>query len=130
MDLELKGKKVIVSAATRGLGRRMVERFLDEGAIVSFCGRRARNGDTNPSDGEVYANPLVGDGVEEALAALSSRGTVFGSVVDCGYFDQVTAWVAQAAGGGADQLYPPVVAGLHEIRHPLQLRVPGPDLCR
>ena len=42
MDLELKGKKVIVSAATRGLGRRMVERFLDEGAIVSFCGRRAR----------------------------------------------------------------------------------------
>ncbi len=104
MDLELKGKKVIVSAATRGLGRRMVERFLDEGAIVSFCGRRARGEQPNPSDEEVFANPLHGEGIEEAVAALSKRGTVFGSVVDCGYFDQVTAWVEQAAKdmGGID----------------------------
>ncbi|MBP8230903.1 SDR family NAD(P)-dependent oxidoreductase [Rhizorhabdus sp.] len=104
MDLELKGKKVIVSAATRGLGRRIVERFLDEGAIVSFCGRRASAGEPNPSDDEVHSNPLAGDGVTEALAALSSRGQVYGSVVDCGYFDQVTAWVEKAAEemGGID----------------------------
>ena len=104
MDLELKGKKVVVSAATRGLGRAIVEAFLDEGAIVSFCGRRARGAQSNPSDSEVFANPLQGDGVEEAVAALSKRGTVFGSVVDCGYFDQVTAWVDKAARdmGGID----------------------------
>lgn len=104
MDLELKGQKVVVSAATRGLGRAIVEAFLKEGAIVSFCGRRARGEQGNPSDQEVFANPLHGDGVEEAVAALSRQGTVFGSVVDCGYFDQVTAWVEKAAQdmGGID----------------------------
>jgi 3-oxoacyl-[acyl-carrier protein] reductase len=104
MDLELKGKKVIVSAATRGIGRKIVESFLDEGAIVSFCGRRACSGEPNPSDKDVYATQLDGDGVEEAVEALSSRGQVFGSVVDCGYFDQVTAWVEKASAdmGGID----------------------------
>lgn len=104
MDLELAGKKVIVSAATRGIGRRIVEAFLDEGAIVSFCGRRARSAEANPSDSSVYANPLAGDGVEDAHEDLQGRGTVYGSVVDCGYFDQVTAWVEKAAQdmGGID----------------------------
>ncbi len=106
MDLELKGKKVLVSAATRGLGRQMVEQFLDEGAIVSFCGRRARATEANPSDDDVFANPLSGEGVEDALESLRSRGTVYGTVVDCGYFDQVTAWVEHAAQemGGIDIL--------------------------
>lgn len=104
MDLELKGKRVIVSAATRGVGRAIVEGFLREGAEVAFCGRRARRGDANPSDAQVFANPVEGDGVEEAVAALSALGTVHGSVVDCGYADQVTAWVEQAAQtmGGID----------------------------
>lgn len=104
MDLELKGKRVVVSAATRGIGRRIVEGFLDEGAIVSFCGRRARADQANPSDEEVYANQLPGDGVEDAVEALSQRGQVYGSVVDCGYFEQVTEWVEKAADdmGGID----------------------------
>ncbi|MFA7585436.1 MAG: SDR family oxidoreductase [Novosphingobium sp.] len=104
MDLELKGKKVIVSAATRGIGRRIVEQFLDEGAIVSFCGRRARAEQANPSDTEVFANALPGDGVEDALEALAGRGEVYGSVVDCGYFEQVVDWVEKAATdmGGID----------------------------
>ena len=104
MDLELEGKKVIVSAATRGIGRKIVEAFLDEGAVVSFCGRRARAGEPNPSDEEVYATQLSGDGVDDAVEALSSRGQVYGSVVDCGYFDQVTQWVGKAASdmGGID----------------------------
>lgn len=104
MDLELKGKRVLVSAATRGVGRATVEAFLDEGAIVSFCGRRARRGEPNPSDKDVYANPMQGDGVEEALEALRGRGTVYGSVVDCGYYEQVEAWVHKAAAdmGGID----------------------------
>jgi 3-oxoacyl-[acyl-carrier protein] reductase len=104
MDLDLKGKKVVVSAGTRGVGRAIVEGLLDEGAIVSFCARRARRGQANPSDSQVFANPMDGDGVEDTLAALQGRGTVYGAVVDCGYFDQVTDWVAQAADqmGGID----------------------------
>lgn len=104
MDLELKGKKVLISAATRGIGRQMVEQFLDEGAIVSFCGRRARAAQANPSDESVFSNPLAGEGVDDALEALAGRGEVYGAVVDCGYSDQVTAWVEQAAQqmGGID----------------------------
>ena len=104
MELELAGKKVIVSAATRGVARAVAERFLDEGATVSICGRRARRSDPSAADPDVHSNPLLGDGVEEAVEALKRRGRVFGSVVDCGDYDQVTAWVARSASqmGGID----------------------------
>lgn len=104
MDLELAGKRVIVSAATRGVGRAIAERFLDEGAIVSICGRRARASEPNAADPTIHSNPLGGDGVEEAVAALGQRGTAYGSVVDCGDYDAVTRWVSEAAErmGGID----------------------------
>jgi 3-oxoacyl-[acyl-carrier protein] reductase len=104
MNLDLEGKKVIVSAGTRGVGRAIVEGFLDEGAIVSFCARRSRRGEANPSNEQVYSNPMDGDGVEDALEALEGRGRVYGSVVDCGYFEQVSSWAEAAAKqmGGID----------------------------
>lgn len=104
MDLDLAGKKVIVSAATRGLGRAIAECFLDEGATVAICGRRARADAPNAADPAIHSNPLGGDGVEEAVAALSRKGTVHGAVVDCGDYDQVMRWVAEAADtmGGID----------------------------
>ena len=37
----LKGKVAIITGATSGIGRRSVERFVEEGAQVLFCGRRA-----------------------------------------------------------------------------------------
>jgi NAD(P)-dependent dehydrogenase (short-subunit alcohol dehydrogenase family) len=37
----LAGKVAIVTGATSGIGRRTVERFVEEGARVVFCGRRA-----------------------------------------------------------------------------------------
>lgn len=43
MDL-LKGKVAIITGATSGIGRRSVERFVEEGARVLFCGRRAELG--------------------------------------------------------------------------------------
>jgi 3-oxoacyl-[acyl-carrier protein] reductase len=104
MDLELAGKKVIISAATRGVGRAIAERFLREGAIVAICGRTARSGDPSTTDPAVIRNDLPGDGVTEAVAELNKLGVAYGSVVDCGYEDQVTAWVEEAARqmGGID----------------------------
>jgi 3-oxoacyl-[acyl-carrier protein] reductase len=104
MDLELAGKKVIISAATRGVGRACAERFLKEGAIVSICGRKSNSEDPSTTNPDVIANDLPGDGVAEAVAELSKLGTVYGSVVDCGYADQVTSWVEEAAQqmGGID----------------------------
>ena len=104
MDLELKGKKVVVSAATRGVARAIATRLLDEGCTVSICGRRARRTDPNAADPDIHSNPLGGDGIEEAVAALERHGQVYGSVVDCADYDQVHGWVKRSAEqmGGID----------------------------
>ena len=85
MDLQLTGKRVLVTGGTRGIGRAIVGAFLDEGAVVGFCAR---------DSGEVTATN----------EDLRSRGDVMGSVVDVGDGDALTAWVKGSAEtfGGLD----------------------------
>ena len=85
MDLQLSGKRVLVTGGTRGIGRAIVAAFLDEGAVVGFCARDA---------GDVAA-------VEQDLRG---RGEVTGSAVDVGDGDALRAWVEQSAEafGGLD----------------------------
>lgn len=41
MDLGIKGRRVIVTGASRGIGRETARQFLEEGARVVICGRNA-----------------------------------------------------------------------------------------
>jgi 3-oxoacyl-[acyl-carrier protein] reductase len=85
MDLQLRGTRVLVTGGTRGIGRAIVEGFLDEGAGVALCAR----------------NP---DEVKATQEQLSERGNVTGSVVDVGDEQALTAWVERSADalGGID----------------------------
>lgn len=85
MDLQLTGKRVLVTGGTRGIGRAVVETFLDEGATVGFCAR-------SPED------------VAETEKALQPRGSVTGRVVDVGDAAALARWVQESADafGGLD----------------------------
>ena len=82
MDLQLAGKRVLV---TRGIGRAIVEAFLDEDAVVGFCAR-------DPQAVATTADELAG------------RGQVTGTVVNVGDAAALAAWVQSSAEsmGGID----------------------------
>jgi 3-oxoacyl-[acyl-carrier protein] reductase len=88
MELELTGKRALVTGATRGLGRAIAERLADEGCALAICARDAHE-------------------VERSASELRDRGgTVHGAAVDVTDAPALERFVAQAgdALGGLDLL--------------------------
>lgn len=88
MDLQLAGRRALVTGGSRGIGRAVVEALLAEGARVAFCARGA-------------------EGVEQAVAALGSDvpgSDVRGEAVDVSDGPALEAWVRRSADdlGGID----------------------------
>jgi 3-oxoacyl-[acyl-carrier protein] reductase len=86
VDLKLKGRKAIVTGASRGIGRCIAQTFADEGTDVAICARTAA-------------------GVEKAVADLRARGVnALGDAVDVADGDAYVAWLESAAQrlGGLD----------------------------
>jgi 3-oxoacyl-[acyl-carrier protein] reductase len=85
MDLGLAGKRAIVTGGSRGIGRAIATRLLEEGASVAISARGK-------------------EGLDEAVESLSAHGTIIGDAVDVADGDALTAWVNSAAErlGGLD----------------------------
>jgi 3-oxoacyl-[acyl-carrier protein] reductase len=86
MDLMLRGKRALVTSATRGLGLAMAERLATEGANVAICSRNEEN-------------------VRAAVTSLSAHGTnIWGGVADVGNPVDYLSWIRSAveALGGCD----------------------------
>jgi len=86
LDLELKGKKAIVTGGTRGIGRAIVELLADEGCDVALCARH---------------RPAA----EEVAASLARKGVAaLGGAVDVADTAALRAWIGEAVAalGGLD----------------------------
>ncbi len=86
MDLELKGKKAIVTGGTRGIGRAIAELLAAEGADVAICARNREQ-------------------LDAAVMALGRKGVkAWGRAVDVADTAALRRWIADAAGalGGLD----------------------------
>lgn len=86
MDLGLKGRRVLITGGTKGIGRSCAEIFAAEGAHVAICARNAEE-------------------VTETVAALSAKGvTAFGQAVDVADKAALETWVSASATalGGID----------------------------
>src|SRR5262249_43553248 len=85
MDLQLKGRKAIVTGASKGIGFQIAQTLLEEGVDVGICAR----------------NP---DGVKQALGKLQAKGRAIGAPVDVTDSERYVSWIDSAAKelGGLD----------------------------
>jgi 3-oxoacyl-[acyl-carrier protein] reductase len=88
MDLGLKGKNVLISGGSKGIGLAIAQVFADEGANVAICARNA-------------------DDVSKAVKSLVAKGVkASGRAIDVADPTALKAWIEDAASelGGIDTI--------------------------
>jgi 3-oxoacyl-[acyl-carrier protein] reductase len=82
MDLRLKGKKMLITAASRGLGFSVAKALVDEGANVILCGRTEKSlkeatSTLRPNAEYKVADVSKADDIQALLASLDSLDGLF-----------------------------------------------------
>jgi NAD(P)-dependent dehydrogenase (short-subunit alcohol dehydrogenase family) len=85
MDLQLKGRKAIVTGATRGIGLRIAQTLAGEGVDLAICARTAANVGKTVADLQLLGVRVIGDAVDVAdgeayIAWLKSAADRLGGV--------------------------------------------------
>ena len=73
MDLELKGRKAIVTGATKGIGLRIAHMLADEGVDVAICARTAADVKTTVESLRTKGVNAIGDAVDVQDHAAYTR---------------------------------------------------------
>lgn len=96
MDLGLRGKNVLITGATQGIGRRVANLFAEEGANVAICSRSPES---------------VSKAVKEI--SLIADGRIIGEPCNIKNKEEYEAWITKMseALGGVDVFIPNVSAG-------------------
>ena len=105
MDLKLKGKRVIVTGGSRGIGLAIAEEFAKEGAAVSICARGQQSLDEacklleTVGGGEVHAktcdvsDPIaLKEYIESAVAAFNGLNILVNNPSGFGRTDDEQGW--------------------------------------
>jgi 3-oxoacyl-[acyl-carrier protein] reductase len=93
MDLSLKGKRAIVTGATRGIGYAIGKRLADEGCDIAFCAR-SQDG-VDKAQGEFAAHGVRAFGTALDVRDAAAFGTWFeGAVGELGGLDIVVSNVS------------------------------------
>ncbi len=101
MDLELKGRKALITGASKGIGFATAKLLADEGMDIAICARTAAD-------------------VEKAVAELRAKGVnAIGDPIDVTKPDEYTAWIDSAA------KTPRRPRHLHPQRHGFSLDTPA-----
>lgn len=96
MDLGLRGKNVLITGSTGGIGRRVANLFAEEGANVAICSRSPESVNKAVKEMQVIAD-----------------GTIVGAPCNVKNKDEYVAWIDAMAAelGGVDVFIPNVSAG-------------------